>query len=68
MVEIDILRYSLLLLRTRLRARSGDAGVGTLELVLWIGGLAGIALATIAVIAAKVGDATNNIPTGPASP
>ena len=42
-----------------------EGGAITLEQVLWIGGIAAIALVAIAAIGAKVTTATNNIPTGP---
>ena len=42
-----------------------EGGAVTLEQVLWIGGIATIALVAIAAIGAKVTTATNNIPTGP---
>jgi len=53
-------------LRASLATRRADeAGATTLETILWIGGLAVIALAAIAAVSLKVTTATNNIPTGP---
>ncbi len=53
-------------LRARLAIHAHDErGLTTLETVLWIGGLAVIALGAIAAITVKVTTATNNIPTGP---
>ncbi len=45
--------------------RHDEAGLTTLETVLWIGGLAVLAIAALAAITIKVNTATNNIPTGP---
>jgi hypothetical protein len=53
-------------LRARLAAHAKDEdGITTLETILWIGGLAVLALAAIAAITIKITTATNNIPTGP---
>ena len=53
-------------LRASHAARAKDeAGITTLEAILWIGGLAVMALAAIVAIKSKVTTATNNIPTGP---
>lgn len=53
-------------LRANLAAIHDDErGASTLEIVLWTGGLAVMALAAILAIRAKVNTATNNIPTGP---
>ncbi len=52
-------------LRANLAAIHDDErGVTTLEIVLWTGGLAVMALAAVLAIKAKVSTATNNIPTG----
>jgi hypothetical protein len=69
MTEIEILRHCWLMLRTRLGAMHDDQrGVTTLEAVLWIGGLAVLAIATVALITSKVNDSVANIPTGPTGP
>jgi len=53
-------------MRSRLSSlHEDDRGVTTLEIVLWIGGLAVLAIAVIAVITTKVNTATTAIPTGP---
>ena len=53
-------------LRARLATHArGEGGLTTLETVLWIGGLAVMAIAALAAITIKVTTATNNIPTGP---
>ncbi len=66
MTELTLLRCAWTLLRARLDARHHDQrGITTLEAVLWIGGLAVMALAAVAMITGKVNQATNNIPTGP---
>lgn len=68
MSEFTMLHYVYLLISIRLSAlHDDDRGITTLEAVLWIGGLAVLALGTVAAISALVGDATNNIPTGPAA-
>jgi len=60
------LQYAYFMTRARLyAAHDEEAGVSTLEIVLWISGLAILALATIIVITGKVTTAENNIPTGP---
>ncbi len=69
MTELDILRHCWLMLRTRLGAMHDDQrGVTTLEAVLWIGGLAVLAIATLVLITAKVNDSVSTIPTGPTGP
>ena len=69
MTELNILRHSWFMLRARLAALHDDErGITTLEAVLWIGGLAVLAIATVALITTKVNDSVANIPTGPASP
>jgi len=45
--------------------RAEEAGAVTLETILWIGGLAVLAIAALAAVTIKVTTATNNIPTGP---
>lgn len=56
-------------LRANLAARADDeGGITTLETILWIGGLAVLALAAVAAITLKINTATNNIPTGPTAP
>ncbi len=66
MLELTMLRYAYLMMRSRLSLLHDDErGVTTLEAVLWIGGLAVLAIAVIAVITTKVNTATANIPTGP---
>jgi Flp pilus assembly pilin Flp len=68
-LELTILRYAYLMMRSRLSSLHDDErGVTTLEAVLWIGGLAVLAIATVAVITTKVNTASNNIPTGPSGP
>jgi hypothetical protein len=65
MMELNILRYCYCMLRARLGSgRDDERGVVTLETVLWIGGLAVLALATLTVIVTKVTTARNNIPDG----
>ena len=49
-------------------ARPDDEGGVTLEVILWIGGAAAMALIAIAAVVTKVTTATNNIPTGPSGP
>jgi len=66
MNELSILRYAWVVLSTRLASpRDDQRGITTLEAVLWIGGLAVLAIATVAVITVKVNGATSKIPTGP---
>jgi hypothetical protein len=66
MTEINMLRHCWLVLRTRMDAMHDDErGITTLEAVLWIGGLAVLAIATVALITSKVNDSVANIPTGP---
>ena len=56
-------------LRASLAARRHDeAGITTLETILWIGGLAVLAIAAVAAITIKINDATRAIPTGPTTP
>ncbi len=64
MTELALLRCMWTLLRARL-GYDDQRGITTLEAVLWIGGLAVMALAAVAIITGKVNQATNNIPTGP---
>ena len=53
-------------LRASLATHSRDeAGITTLETILWIGGLAVLAIAAIAAITIKINTATSKIPTGP---
>lgn len=68
MTEMYALHYAWLILRTRVAAMHEDQRGSTLEIVLWIAGLAVLAIGTLVVITNKVGDATNNIPTGPTGP
>ena len=66
MNELHVLRYCWTVLRARIAAVHDDQrGITTLEAVLWIGGLAVMAIAAVAMITGKVTQATNNIPTGP---
>ena len=66
MNELHVLRYCWTVLRARIAAVHDDQrGITTLEAVLWIGGLAVMAIAAVAMITGKVNQATNNIPTGP---
>ena len=68
MSEFTMLHFVYLLISTRLSALHDDErGITTLEAVLWIGGLAVLAVATVAAIGVIVGDATNKIPSGPAA-
>ncbi len=62
---MDIEHLYVWLRATLTATRSDERGVTTLESILWIGGLAVIALAAIAAVSLKVTTATNNIPTGP---
>jgi hypothetical protein len=69
MLDLSVLRYAYLMVRTRLGVIHDDErGVSTLEIILWIAGLAVIALAAIVVVTNKVGTAENGIPTGPSGP
>jgi len=45
--------------------RDGEGGITTLETILWVGGLALLAITALAAITIKINTATNNIPTGP---
>ncbi len=66
MNELHVLRCYWTVLRARIAAVHDDQrGITTLEAVLWIGGLAVMAIAAVAMITGKVNQATNNIPTGP---
>lgn len=66
MTEINLLRHCWLITRARLASmHDDDAGITTLEAVLWIGGLAVLAIATVALITTKVTDSVATIPTGP---
>lgn len=62
---MDIEHLYVWLRATLMATRSDERGVTTLESILWIGGLAVLALAAIAAITIKINTATNNIPTGP---
>ena len=56
-------------LRANLAAsRHDEAGITTLETILWIGGLAVLAIAAVAAITLKINTATSAIPTGPPTP
>ena len=69
MSELYVLRFAWTLLRSRMAALHDDErGITTLEAVLWIAGLGVLALGTLVVITAKVNNATDTIPTGPAIP
>jgi len=46
------------------RRLRGDVGAVSTEMVILIAGLAALALAVVAIIAAKVNDKANNIPMG----
>ena len=66
MLNLTALHYAYLMMRNRLSLlRDDERGVATLETVLWIGGLAVLAIAVIAVITTRVNTATTAIPTGP---
>ena len=66
MSDLTALHHAYLMMRSRLSSlHDDDRGVTTLETVLWIGGLAVLAIAVMAVITTKVNTATGNIPTGP---
>jgi hypothetical protein len=66
MAELHLLRCYWATLHSRLAVmRADQRGITTLEAVLWIGGLAVLALASVAMITGKVNQATSNIPTGP---
>lgn len=66
MSDLTALHYAYLMMRSRLSSvRDDERGVATLETVLWIGGLAVLAIAVIAIITTKVNTATTAIPTGP---
>ncbi len=68
MLELTMLHYAYLMMRSRLSSLHDDErGVTTLEAVLWIAGLAVLAIATVAVITTRVNTATERIPTGPAA-
>ena len=62
---MDIEHLYLWLRASLAAARTDEAGAVTLEQILWIGGIAVIALTAIAAVGIKVTTATNNIPTGP---
>ena len=69
MAELNILSYAYLMLRVRLAAaRDDERGISTLEAVLLVAGFATIALLAIVFITARVNEAGENIPTGPAGP
>jgi len=66
MTELNVLRYAYLMLRMRLVAiHDEERGVTTLETILWVGGLAVLALAAVVVVTNKVTTAEGGIPTGP---
>ena len=66
MSEFTALHYLYLLLQARrLRTEASERGATTLETVLWIAGLAVLAIGTIAIVTTKVNTAANKIPTGP---
>jgi len=66
MSDLTPIHYAYLMMRSRLSLlRDDERGVATLETVLWIGGLAVLAIAVIAIITTKVNTATTAIPTGP---
>lgn len=64
MPELTLLRVIGVWLRARLAAIRGDErGSPTIETVLITAGLAALAIATVAIIVAKVTRTANNIPT-----
>ena len=67
-LELTMLHYAYLMMRSRLSlSREDEKGVVSLETVLWVAGLAVLAIATVAVITTRVNTATERIPTGPAA-
>ena len=68
MLELTMLHYAYLMMRSGLAlSREDEKGVVSLETVLWVAGLAVLAIATVAVITTRVNTATERIPTGPAA-
>ena len=68
MLELNMLHYAYLMMRSGLSlSREDEKGVVSLETVLWVAGLAVLAIATVAVITTRVNTATERIPTGPAA-
>ena len=66
MPELTVLRMLMTLLRSRLAdMRDDDRGSPTIETVLIAAGLAAAAIAAVTIIALKVTNKANNIPTGP---
>ncbi len=69
MLDLNVLRYMCFMVTTRLGVLHDDErGAATLEQILWIAGLAVMALAAIVVVTAKVTTAEGGIPTGPSGP
>ena len=66
MPELQIIGLVMTVLRQRLAdARHDERGSPTIETVLIAAGLAALAIAAVAIIALKVTNKANNIPTGP---
>ena len=66
MPELTVLRMLMTVLRSRLAdMRADDRGSPTIETVLIAAGLAAAAIAAVTIIALKVTNKANNIPTGP---
>ncbi len=69
MLDPNVLRYAYLIVTTRLGVIHDDErGASTLEIILWVAGLAVMALAAIVVVTGKVTTAEGGIPTGPSGP
>ena len=65
MPELHVIGFMWSVLRRRLAdARGDNRGSPTIETVLIAAGLAALAIAAVAIIALKVTDKANNIPTG----
>ena len=65
MPELTVLRMLVTVLRSRLAdMRDDDRGSPTIETVLIAAGLAAAAIAVVTIIALKVTNKANNIPTG----
>ena len=65
MPELQTIGFAFDLLRSRLaNARDDEAGSPTIETVLIAAGLAALAIAVVTIIALKVTNKANNIPTG----
>jgi hypothetical protein len=65
MPEVQTIGFAFALLRSRLaNARNDEAGSPTIETVLIAAGLAALAIAVVTIIALKVTNKANNIPTG----